>query len=68
MKEMTASLTVQAKINYGFKYNGELTEKEVIEVIKNKYNGNIWLAMKDEFIEDIDFEEVEEVLNKSETK
>ena len=50
-------------MNYGFKYDGDLSENEVTEVIRTKYYGNIWLALRDGFIQDIDWEEVEEVLN-----
>ncbi len=63
MKDMTVSLTINATVNYGFKYDGDLSENEVTEVIRTKYYGNIWLALRDGFIQDIDWEEVEEVLN-----
>ena len=68
MKVMTVNLTIQATVDYGFKYNGNLTENEVAEVIRTKYHGNIWLALRDDFIADIDWEEVDEVLNGIEEK
>lgn len=63
MQRMTVNLTVQATVDYDFKYTGDLTENEVANVIRNKYHGNIWLALRDDFIEDIDCEIVDEVLN-----
>jgi len=63
MKEMTVCLTITATVNYGYRYDGDLTENEVNEVINTKYHGNIWLAMRDEFIDDINYEEVDDVLN-----
>ena len=63
MKDMTVNLTINATVDYGFKYKGDLTENEVSEVIRTKYHGNIWLALRDDFIADIDWEEVDEVLN-----
>jgi len=63
MQRMSVNLTVTATVDYDFKYTGDLTENEVANVIKNKYHGNIWLALRDDFIEDIDCEIVDEVLN-----
>ena len=68
MQVMTVNLTIQATVDYDFKYNGALTENEVAEIIRNKYYGNIWLALRDDFIQDIDWEEVDEVLNGIEEK
>jgi len=62
MQRMTVNVTVTATIDYDFKYTGKLSENEVAEVIRTKYGGNIWLAHRDDFIEDIDSEIVEEVL------
>jgi len=68
MKAMTVNLTIQATVDYDFKYEGDLTENEVAEVIRTKYHGNIWLALRDDFIQDIDSEIVDEVLNGIEAK
>ena len=66
MKRMTVNVTVTATIDYDFKYRGKLSENEVAEIIRTKYSGNIWLALRDGFIEDIDSEIVDEVLNDTE--
>ena len=63
MERMTVNLTVKATIDYDFKYSGKLSENEVAKVIRTKYSGNIWLALRDDFIQDIDSEIVDEVLN-----
>ena len=63
MQRMTINVTVTATVDYDFKYTGNLSENEVAEIIRTKYSGNIWLALRDDFIEDIDSEIVDEVLN-----
>ena len=63
MKRMSIKVTVNASVDYDFKYSGSLTEEEVAEVINSRYSGNIWLALRDEFIDDIDCEIVDEVLS-----
>ena len=66
MKSMSIKVTVNASVDYDFKYSGSLTEEEVAEIIKSRYGGNIWLALRDEFIDDIDCEIVDEVLSGTE--
>ena len=68
MQRMTVNVTVQATIDYDFKYTGDLTENEVANIIRNKYHGNIWLALRAGFIEDIDSEIVDEILSGIEEK
>ena len=68
MQRMTVNVTVTATIDYDFKYTGKLSENEVAEVIRTKYSGNIWLALRDGFIEDIDSEIVDKVLTGIEKK
>ena len=63
MKRMSIKVIVQATVDYDFKYSGSLTEEEVAEIIKSRYSGNLWLALNDEFIDDIDCEIVDEVLS-----
>ena len=63
MKRMSIKVTVNASVDYDFKYSGSLSEEEVAEVINSRYSGNIWLALRDDFIDDIDCEIVDEVLS-----
>jgi len=62
MKTFDIKVTVVAEVEYQFKYDGELSQEEVNYIIKTKYHGNVWKALKDDFISDIDCEIVEEVL------
>ena len=60
---MEINVIVKSSIDYDFKYNGDLSESEVIDIIKTKYRGNLWRALKDNFIADIDSEVVDEILD-----
>ena len=66
MQRMSIKVTITATVDYDFKYSGSLAEEEVAEVIKSRYSGNIWLALRDDFIDDIDCEIVDEVLSGAE--
>jgi len=63
MNRMSIQVTVKATVDYDFKYSGSLTEEEVAEIINSKYSGNVWMALMDNFIDDIDCEIVDEVLS-----
>ena len=59
---MNITVDVKAKIEYQYKYTGDLEEKEVNKIIEEKYHGNLWIALKDGLISDIDYEEPQEIL------
>ena len=59
---MSIELESIAIVDYVFRYEGSLLEKEVNLVLREKYNGNIWLALKEKFISDIDSEVIKNIL------
>ena len=62
MRTFDIKVTVVAEVVYQFKYDGELEQEEVNQIIKTKYHGNVWKALRDDLISDVDCEIVEEVL------
>ena len=62
MKRCSIKVLLVAYVLYDYKYEGELSQKEVNLIIKTKYKDNLWEALDDGFIYDIDSEIVEEVL------
>ena len=62
MKVFDINVAVKAIVNYQYKYDGELLEHQIENILKAKYKGNLWLALKDDFIQDIDCEIVENIL------
>ncbi len=62
MQRFSIEVEVEAKIIYDFRYDGSFSEDKVKEVLQSRFNNNLWNALDDNFIQDIDSEIVETIL------